>query len=87
MATQAIAGPKEGDWTKPAAMAIPKQGCFKLEQGRYGPILPKTPACYGFSVVGKVKPGGGGDSGLGQAFLQNRQQCITRSTLLDSRPT
>ncbi|HEY1924431.1 MAG TPA: hypothetical protein VGG58_04210 [Candidatus Acidoferrum sp.] len=57
MATQAIASPKEGDWTKPAAMAIPKEGYFKLEQGRYGPILPKTPACYGFSVVAKVKPG------------------------------
>jgi hypothetical protein len=43
----------------PAAMAIPKGGYFKnkLEQGRYGPIFPKTPACYGFSVVAKVIPG------------------------------
>jgi hypothetical protein len=57
MATQATARPKEGDWTKPDAMAIPKEGYFKAEQGRYGPIFPKTPACYGFSVVGKVKPG------------------------------
>ena len=32
---------KAGDWTKPAAMAIPKEGYFKLEQGRYGPIFPK----------------------------------------------
>jgi hypothetical protein len=48
---------KRNDWTKPAAMAIPKEGYFKLEQGRYGPVFPKTPACYGFSVVGKVKPG------------------------------
>ena len=45
------------DWTKPAAMAIPKEGYFKLEQGRYGPVYPQTPACHGFSVVGKVKPG------------------------------
>ena len=38
-------------------MAIPSEGYFKLEQGRYGPIYPQTPACHGFSVVGKVKPG------------------------------
>jgi hypothetical protein len=50
---------QRGDWTKPAAMAIPKGGFFedRVEQGRYGPIFPKTPACYGFSVVAKVKPG------------------------------
>ena len=45
------------DWTKPAAMAIPKEGYFKLEQGRYGPILPKTPANYGFTIIAKIKPG------------------------------
>lgn len=45
------------EWAQPAAMAIPKEGFFKLEQGRYGPIFPKTPACYGFSVIAKVKPG------------------------------
>jgi hypothetical protein len=45
------------DWTKPAAMAIPKEGYFKLEQGRYGPVFPQTPACYGFSVFAKVIPG------------------------------
>ena len=48
---------KEQDWTKPAAMAIPKEGYFELEQGRYGPIFPKTPANYGFSIIAKVKPG------------------------------
>src|SRR3954470_18345758 len=32
------------DWTKPAAMSIPKEGYFKLEQGRYGPVYPRTPA-------------------------------------------
>jgi hypothetical protein len=47
------------DWTKPAAMAIPKGGFDKerAEQGRYGPIFPKTPACYGFSILAKIIPG------------------------------
>ncbi|MGA9951419.1 MAG: twin-arginine translocation signal domain-containing protein [Xanthobacteraceae bacterium] len=48
---------KAGDWTKPAAMAIPKEGYFELEQGRYGPIFPKTPANYGFTLIAKIKPG------------------------------
>lgn len=41
----------------PAAMAIPKEGYFELERGRYGPIYPRTPACYGFSIMAKVKEG------------------------------
>jgi hypothetical protein len=47
------------DWTKPAAMAIPKGGLFpdKVEKGRYGPIFPRTPACYGFSILAKVIAG------------------------------
>src|SRR5947209_20016404 len=45
------------DWTKPAAMAIPKEGYFKVEQGRYGPVFPKTPANYGFTIIVKAKPG------------------------------
>src|SRR3954452_23952632 len=45
------------DWTKPTAMAIPKEGYFKLEQGRYGPVFPKTPANYGFTIIAKIKPG------------------------------
>ena len=50
---------KTQDWSKPAAMAIPKGGYFqdKVEQGRYGPIFPKTPASYGFSIVAKIIPG------------------------------
>ena len=44
-------------WDKPAAMAIPESGFLVLEEGRYGPIFPRTPACYGFSVIGKVKEG------------------------------
>jgi len=55
--TQLMARSKAGDWTKPAAMAIPKEGYFKPEQGRYGPIFPKTPANYGFTIIAKIKPG------------------------------
>jgi hypothetical protein len=49
--------PKQNDWTKPAAMAIPKEGFFELEKGRYGPIFPRTPACYGFTIIAKIIPG------------------------------
>ncbi|MGV9798597.1 hypothetical protein ACWDTP_11135 [Mycobacterium sp. NPDC003449] len=45
------------DWTRPAAMAIPPQGYFRMERGRYGPVFPRTPACYGFSIIAKVKAG------------------------------
>ena len=45
------------DWNRPAAMAIPKEGYFELERGRYGPVYPRTPACYGFSIIAKVKEG------------------------------
>jgi hypothetical protein len=48
---------QEKDWTKPQAMAIPKEGYFQLEQGIYGPTFPRTPACYGFTIIAKVKPG------------------------------
>ena len=41
---------------KPAAVAIPKS-TEHLEKGKYGPIYPKTPACYGFTLIAKVKPG------------------------------
>lgn len=60
LTTGQIAGPTATgttDWTKPAAMAIPKEGYFKLEQGRYGAVFPKTPANYGFTIIAKVKPG------------------------------
>ena len=47
------------DWSKPAAMAIPKGGFFpdKVEKGRYGSIFARTPACYGFSILAKIIPG------------------------------
>ena len=41
---------------KPQAVAIPKE-TDHLEQGKYGPIFPKTPACYGFTIIANVKPG------------------------------
>lgn len=44
-------------WSAPAAMAIPKEGYFVEERGRYGPVYPRTPACYGFSIIAKVKEG------------------------------
>jgi hypothetical protein len=47
----------EKNWTNPQAMAIPKEGYFKFEQGKYGPVYPKTPACYGFTIIAKIKPG------------------------------
>jgi hypothetical protein len=48
---------KKNDWSKPAAKAIPKEGYFELERGRYGPTFPKTPANYGFTIIAKIKPG------------------------------
>lgn len=57
MATQVVAPEKEIDPTKPQAMAIPKEGYFKLQNGRYGPLYPRTPACYGFTIIAKIKPG------------------------------
>ena len=50
---------REKDWTQPSAMAIPKGGYFadKVERGRYGPIFPKSPAGYGFSILAKIIPG------------------------------
>jgi len=48
---------KNSDWSSPAAMAIPKEGYFKREDGRYGPLYPKTPANYGFTIIAKVTPG------------------------------
>ena len=64
MATRAVpksvppkSQPVVPDWSEPTAMAIPKEGYFKYEQGNYGPVSPRTPACYGFSILAKVKAG------------------------------
>ena len=40
----------------PQAVAIPKE-TDHLEQGKYGPVFPRSPACYGFTIVADVKPG------------------------------
>jgi hypothetical protein len=42
-----------------SAMAIPKGGYFpdKVQQGRFGPVLPRTPLNYGFTIIAKIKPG------------------------------
>jgi hypothetical protein len=50
---------KRRDWTQPSALSIPKGGVFpdRVEQGRYGPIYPRTPACYGFTIIAKIIPG------------------------------
>jgi hypothetical protein len=41
---------------KPAAAVIPKHDP-NWQVGPYGPIWPKTPACYGFTLIAQVKPG------------------------------
>jgi hypothetical protein len=47
---------KEYEWQTPKAVAIPKDS-KDWEQGRFGPVWPKTPACYGFTIIARVKPG------------------------------
>src|SRR5215467_12688759 len=54
---QPVEAPSKADWTQPRAMAIPKEGYFKLQPGRYGPLYPRTPACHGFTLIAKIKPG------------------------------
>jgi hypothetical protein len=45
------------NFLKPAAMAIPKEGYFERKDGRYGPLFPRTPACYGFTIIARIVPG------------------------------
>jgi hypothetical protein len=47
------------DWTKPAALAIPREGFFadQAQQGRYGPVFPRTPANHGFTIIAPIIPG------------------------------
>jgi hypothetical protein len=47
----------EREWAHPRAVAIPPQGYFTLERGRYGPTYPRTPACHGFTIIARIKPG------------------------------
>jgi hypothetical protein len=48
---------KDPDRLDPAAMAIPKEGYFERKDGRFGPLYPRTPACHGFTIIAKIKPG------------------------------
>ena len=41
---------------KPQAVVIPK-ATDHLEQGKYSPVFPRTPACSGFTIIANVKPG------------------------------
>jgi hypothetical protein len=43
----------------PSAMAFPPGGFFagSVEQGRYGPIFPRSPLNYGFTMIAKIIPG------------------------------
>src|SRR5215472_2222903 len=52
-----VAQPDKQDWSRPQAMAIPKEGYFEFQQGKFGPVFPKTPACYGFTIIARIKPG------------------------------
>ena len=72
-----------GDWTRPAAMTIPKGGYFKREQGRYGPVFPRTPANHGFTVIAKVKPGR--ENAIREYGKTIEQAIVTRSDRLDAR--
>ena len=42
-----------------SAMAVPPGGFFAdhVEQGRFGPIFPRTPLNYGFTIIAAIKPG------------------------------
>jgi hypothetical protein len=41
----------------PQALAIPHDGYFKREEGRYGMVFPRTPANFGFTIIAKIKAG------------------------------
>ena len=49
--------PRDQDLDETGRDGHSEEGYFELEQGRYGPIFPRTPACYGFTIIAKVKPG------------------------------
>ena len=57
---------------KPQAMAIPRDTA-QLEQGKYGPIYPKTPACHGFTLIAKIIPG---REAVFYQYAQNIQEAV-----------
>jgi hypothetical protein len=48
---------EQDDWTRPRAIAIPREGYFTYEKGIHGPVFPRTPACHGFTIIAKLKAG------------------------------
>lgn len=44
---------------RPSAMAIPAGGYLadRVEHGRFGPIFPRTPLNYGFTIIARIIPG------------------------------
>jgi len=57
---------------KPQAMAIPRETTH-LAKGKYGPVFPKTPACYGFTVIAKIVPG---REGVFYQYAQNIEKTL-----------
>ena len=47
----------EQDPLRPQAKAIPEGGYFERVEGKFGPVFPRTPACYGFTIIAKIKKG------------------------------
>lgn len=56
-ATNAL--PPEQVKGRQSAMALPAGGYFpdRIEQGRYGPVFPRTPLNYGFTIIAKIIQG------------------------------
>jgi hypothetical protein len=48
---------QEAAWENPQALAIPEGGYFERVEGNYGPVFPRTPSNYGFTIIAKLKPG------------------------------
>jgi len=44
----------ENGWSTPAALAIPKEGYFKKEEGRYGTVFPQTPRITGSGLLTRL---------------------------------
>lgn len=60
---------------KPQAMAMPRD-TSQLPQGKYGPIFPKSPANYGFSIMAKIIPG---REPVFYEYAQNIQAAVTET--------
>jgi hypothetical protein len=61
-----------------SAMAIPPGGFFpdRVEQGRYGPIFPRTPLNYGFTIIAPIKPGTEGNF---HAYARNIEKAVAET--------